>query len=137
MSWPKNRPHPWNVGKLKQGLEPSLHPTTIDIVWAAGLFEGEGSVCKTGATKKYPGKFTTQVKIYQKDRWVLDKCRELFGGSVLTRTQKGSKLCPQSGEISSWQISGPRGRGFIMTIYKFLSPRRKEQAKIALGIVNN
>lgn len=119
---------PWNIGKMKPGLEATKSPTAFDIVWAAGLYEGEGTCTRSGSNKKFPRGFTTQASISQKDKWVLERCRELFGGSISTRGSSGIK----QGEISTWRVSGPRARGFLMTIYKFLSPRRKEQVRLAL-----
>ena len=92
-------------------------PTIQDIAWAAGIYEGEGHSVKNG-------KNSTTVVITQKDRWLLDRLQKLFGGSVFNRY----------GRIHKWQINGARARGFLMTIYKFLSPRRQFQAQLALGI---
>jgi len=94
---------------LKKSLAPTVKPTLLDIVWAAGIYEGEGSC---NHYRLYVG---------QKDRWILDKLRNLFGGSV------SCQLC-KSG-IYNWTLSGARGRGLAMTIYSFLSPRRKEQVR--------
>jgi hypothetical protein len=100
-------------------LAPAEHPTTQDICWVAGVFEGEGSVAPPS---KHAGSLV--VSITQKDKWLLERLRALFGGSVLTNHTKYGR----------WNLSGARGRGFVMTIYKFLSPRRQEQIRRALGI---
>lgn len=95
--------------------ERTVVPTTLDIAWAAALYEGEGSF-RFGKTAA-----RGQVYIVQKDTWVLERCKALFGGKVSRRTLHGKDVC------SVWQINGPRANGFLMTIWKFLSPRRKEQ----------
>lgn len=89
--------------------KPTIRPTTQDIMWAAGFFEGEGS-CSGSAGN---------AQIAQKGRWPLDFMRDRFGGVVSIRTRGYYK----------WFMSGPRSRGFLMTIYPFLSPRRQEQIR--------
>lgn len=90
-------------------------PTTFDIVWAAGIFEGEGSSRYSCGT--------THVTVPQKDPWILYRFQEFFGGHISQR---------KTNNIHTWSISGTRARGFLMTIYSFMSPRRKEQIKAAL-----
>jgi len=104
----------YTYGRLTTRLAPTEWPTILDIVWAAGLYEGEGT-CK-GHTG------TQTVSITQKNTWVLHHMRALFGGSV----GKQSEWC------SYWQISGARARGFLMSIYGLLSPRRQEQVRKVL-----
>lgn len=84
--------------------------TTYDIYWAAGIFEGEGSLVAPH------GSLMTHVT--QKDRWILDKLRALFGGTIAP-----------DGAVFKWYLSGARARGFIQTIYILLSPRRQVQAR--------
>lgn len=96
----------------KSGLEPKGHPTLLDIAWAAGIYEGEGC-CHNGYKNHYYG-----VSISQKDWWLLEKLQSLFGGSISLDKRNGA---------GHWRLSGPRGRGFAMTIYKWLSPIRKQQ----------
>ena len=103
------------MGYIKDGLEPVLHPTLIDIAWASGLFEGEGN-CHFHA-------MTTRAAITQKDTWILYRLKELFGGSINTRKNR---------DCSQWSVSGALARGFLMTIYWRLSPRRKDQVRKAL-----
>jgi hypothetical protein len=98
------------IGESRLELAPSLSPTIKDICWAAGIYEGEGHCEKHGI-----------ISIPQKDPWILYKLQSLFGGRV-------SKPPTQ---IARWRLCGPRARGFLMTIYSILSPRRQEQAKRA------
>lgn len=106
----------------------TISPTTRDIAWAAGIFEGEGTCAKTG-------KRGTMVQIKQKDRWLCPQLQKFFGGTVKPRAyiRRGygkDRLI----KLWYWDIHGPRARGFLMTIYKFLSPRRQAQIHKALGI---
>ena len=104
-------------------LLPSRHPTTQQIAWAAGVYEGEGSASAT-RTKNKPW-IGIVVSVSQKDSWLVTELRSLFGGSVYKRSNRN---------CFDWTICGALGRGFLMTIYKFLSPRRQSQIRRAIGV---
>ena len=108
----------FNYGKMKPGLEATEHPTLRDIAWAAGIFEGEGYMTRARITSQHCG-------VGQKDRWVCDRMKALFGGSIGERQMNGSPFY-------EWHISGARARGFLMTMFSFLSPRRQEQVTACL-----
>ena len=102
---------------MRQGRhmkEVVTRPAFADIAWAAGIYEGEGTLTMT----RKPRWFTFGVSICQKDPWILYKLQQLFGGSVLQRT-------PAQDGCFYWFAAGARGRGFVQTIFSFLSPRRK------------
>lgn len=111
-------------GYMEPGLEPTEHPNNTQIAWAAGIFEGEGSSNRSGSRSRRSR--TERLMVSQKDLWLLERCRALFGGSI-----------KRHGKISAWNLSGTRARGFLMTIYSFLSPRRKEQVRRTLGVVGD
>ena len=104
-----------HIKSRKISLAATLHPTTADIAWISGIYEGEGWVVRVR-----PG--LPAVSIGQKDRWMLDKARDLFGGSVNVGK-----------DFYTWHLHGSAARGFLMTIYSFLSPRRQEQVARSLG----
>lgn len=87
------------------------------------LYLGEGWCSATIGKEKLP---SIHAAIGQKERWPLERLRTLFGGSIST-VKNGAN----SG-MGTWHIHGARARGFLMTIYKFLSARRREQVKRAL-----
>lgn len=91
------------------------HPTLSDLAWAAGIYEGEGSV---------HGRRDGQASVSQKHRWILDRLVALFGGTVRLHGPRN---------IYVWSVSGSRARGFLMTIFTFLSPWRRGQLTRALG----
>lgn len=108
------------VNKIK--TRPTEHPTMLDIAWAAGLYEGEGHCGVTSNGSK--GSF--YLKISQKDTFILEKLRAKFGGSLTPATD--TQVCAQ------WSVYGARARGFMYTIYSFLSPRRRSQLKEKLAL---
>lgn len=120
---------PGHYGYCTPGYEATEHPSNMDIAWAAGIFEGEGTASRNNTNSNF-------AIVVQKDRWLIDRFRALFGGSVRIVTRKPNASF-KGGEYYEWNASGARARGFLMTVYKFLSPRRKEQVKFALGLRDN
>lgn len=102
------------------GLEPSEPVTTQDIVWAAGIFEGEGSCSRIGG-----GAQSEHASVEQKDSWVTERLRSYFGGSEKPRRDRSMHM---------WYIDGARARGFLQSIYGLMSPRRQEQIRRALQV---
>lgn len=70
------------------------------------------------------------MEIAQKERWILDRLHQRYGGTVRYRARR-----PEKGEnpLWVWTLAPVRARGFLMTIYGFLSPHRKAGAKKALN----
>lgn len=79
------------------------------ISWAAGIYEGEGHFATSSGTNYH-------VHVVQKDSWLPYRLRNLFGGSVY-----------QYNGYHKWMLCGDKARGFLLTIFSFLSPRRKAQ----------
>lgn len=103
------------------GREAIISPAMKDIYWAAGIYEGEGSAYRNGSNG-------ITVSVSQKDLWLLHRMKELFGGALYLATHKKANT-------SEWVIHGSRARGFAMTIYSLLSPRRQEQLRAAGGFL--
>ena len=97
----------------------TVRPTIRDIAWAAGFIEGEGSV-KRGTS--------LQICAAQVNQEPLLRLQSLFGGSITEHTAAAGK----KSRATIWRVTGARGRGFAMTIYPFLSEKRKEQIRGAL-----
>lgn len=113
------------LGACDPKLTATEHPTIQDIAWAAGIYEGEGA-CSISR-----GKYAT-IMVGQKERWLVDRLQALFGGSIIVQQQlTAGRTAPIT--MHYWSISGARARGFMMTIYKFLSPRRQQRIKEALA----
>lgn len=89
----------------------------MDIAWAAGIFEGEGYVTIQSGTR------FGSLGVSQKDPYILYRLQALFGGSVRPRTNGRWE------SLYNYLLCGSRARGLAMTLFSFLSPRRKEQLK--------
>lgn len=97
-----------------------MSPTEIEIAWAAGIYEGEGNVVVPTRTNR-----SLVAVVTQKDPWILRKLHMLFSGHVSSFTTDGKTY-------HRWRACGNDGRNFLLAIYHFLSPRRKEQVMKAL-----
>jgi len=104
------------VRRDKLGLDAVNAPSDLDIAWAAGIYEGEGSCVSSGSDS-----FT--VSIAQKDPELLYRLRDFFGGSVKLYCVGKDGRFP----IFHWRVCGDRGRVFLAAIYPFLTSRRKAQ----------
>jgi hypothetical protein len=90
----------------------SLFPET-EVMWAAGFFEGEGSVGKG------------HLHVHQVNLWPLTRLMKTFGGTLVRKPRRPAN--PRQQPIYQWVISGPRGRNFVAAIYPHLSPKRQAQ----------
>jgi hypothetical protein len=94
-------------------------PTNLDVAWAAGIYEGEGScVCPN-----VNGSHSFGVQVAQQDPELLYRLRDMFGGSVRPYMNGGFS-------IYHWKVAGDRGRVFLASIYPYLTVRRKAQIDI-------
>lgn len=118
----KTTTHP--VTGLVRSRSATEHPTSFDLVWAAGIFEGEG-YCGYE-----PRKSAIRAAVSQNGLWLPTKLQALFGGSIGQRKER--HRFNYSELHYNWTINGSRARGFLMTIFQFLSPRRKLQIRKAL-----
>lgn len=92
--------------------------------WAAGFMEGEGSFQLNGRTRKIPSANATQVQLEPLERM----CR-LFGG----RPYKVFEKRDNHNDKWLWCVNGSRAAGVMMTLYPLMSPKRKDQIRIALA----
>ncbi len=121
--WPEGRRQLARLGKSLPELAPTTHPALTDIAWAAGIVEGEGCVTKQ--------KYGVGVRVSQKEPWILYRLQALFGGSIGKQKQHHSNTFSAGSVLGTWNLQGPRARGLLMTIYKWLSPHRRAQVQAA------
>lgn len=100
----------------------TIKPSIRDLAWAAGFLEGEGSFFAQEG--KYAQVTATQVQLEPLERLV-----SMFGGRVWHRKSRGPRCSP----TGWWRVSGSRARGVAMTLFAFMSPRRKDQIRAMLG----
>lgn len=110
---------------INETVKASEHPSVLDIAWAAGFYEGEGNVFKNNSVG---------VGIAQVKPWALQRLVTLFGGRISNENTYKSGRYKGRERARVWTVTGPRARGFLMTIYKFLSPRRQARIKEVLSL---
>lgn len=103
---------PWN--KIPRP-DPELFPLPPreEVLWAAGFFEGEGSVSKRSVTA------------VQVDPWPLLRLIQTFGGSLGNKPRDGDEKNKRP--CYQWHVCGAQGRMFVALILPHLSPRRRAQ----------
>ena len=102
----------------------SLCSSLLEIGWAAGFIEGDGSFARN--------KFSGSVCVSQVNLEPLEHLLEIFGGSVYRKRFKRTN--PAWNDAHEWRATGPRSRGIMMTLYSMLSAMRQEQVRCALQI---
>jgi|SRR5579872_2648762 len=94
--------------------------SSLDVAWAAGFLEGEG-------TFRFTKSRSVCVSAPQKGTECLLRLQKLFGGSIYgpyTETHR----------IPQWQLTGNKAVGVMMTVYSFMSEKRKGEIKKAINI---
>ena len=98
--------------------------------WAAGFYEGEGSVvvgCLTPPPSSPSAKPHVKARVAQVDRCPLERLKRWFGGCI-------SQHRPVSNERQAqwvWEVSHVKADDFYARIMEYLSDRRQEQIRAA------
>ena len=82
-----------------------------DLAWAAGFFDGEGSITLTVSEGKY---IRLEVACSQKVQLPLALFERMFGGSVYGYTPKHGEIC------FVWKIYGAKGVEFLKELYPYM-----------------
>jgi hypothetical protein len=114
-------------------VEASVVPTDLDIAWAAGFLEGEGSFSLTSPKKRktLPPYRTVRVTCRQMIREPLDHLQKLFGGTICLVQQPKNPLAKNK-PIWDWSTSGARARGIMERLFPLMTSKRREQITHAL-----
>lgn len=116
----------WRNNHYNPAYDAKRPPTELEVAWAAGLYEGEGS-CHKPST---PGA-SLRINIDQQDTEILHRLTEYFGGNIAERTRKQTTLPDgryfDSARCSVWYISGRRAEFFIAKVWPYMSQRRRAQ----------
>lgn len=96
---------------------------TNELYWAAGFMEGEGSF-------KFQKPGGLAITAAQVQKQPLDRLQAILGGSI---TGPHLPKNPKHHAQYHWQASSARAAGMMMTLFSLLSPKRKEQVRLALA----
>mgnify|MGYP001579347377 CR=1 FL=1 len=110
----------------RQCQQARVSPTTAALAWAAGFIEGEGTFTPLRVKERLYQRLTA----YQNNLEPLEKLQALFGGSIWGFTTKRT----QARELGhTWHVNGARARGVMLTLWTFLSAKRRGQLRSALS----
>jgi len=112
-----------NKHRTSQRLTPhaTRSPSTVDLAWAAGFLEGEGSF----QCAPY-----IRLEAAQAIQEPLDRLQAIFGGSISEYRHPRSPNVP----MFMWRTHGSRAEGIMMTLFLFLSARRRDQVRRAIAM---
>lgn len=101
------------------------------LIWAAGLFEGEGCISTGFRKEKGKGKIRTVLAISSTDLDVLKKLQNICGGTVI-----GPKIrkIPNRKPVYEWRLHKFKEIAFLLEFWlPFLGERRRDKAAEALS----
>lgn len=110
-----------------RGRKAAITPSVVDLAWAAGFLEGEGSFC---VTKRPPFYIYPYIQVAQVQKEPLERLQKMFGGSFHLRTEVTR---PKQHPYWRWSVSGARALGVMLTLFSFMSPKRKQQITSVLN----
>ena len=102
--------------------------TSEDFGWVVGFLEGEGSFrrAKDGTLSVHAG---------QVNKEPLDRLQSLLGGSVYPASAEYQrKRGVKASDSWTWVIRSGEAAKLMLSSYKLLSNKRKEQVRVALGV---
>lgn len=103
--------------------------TDLEIAWAAGFLEGEGSFHRW----KNKGRDYARIKVSQVDREPLERLRELFDGPIcLDGGPRRARDNPGRQTMWYWSLTGHRAEKVLLAVQPYMSARRKVQILGAL-----
>ena len=100
-----------------------IKPLALDIVWLAGLLEGEGSF-KIQTTGGYRGSVCIALQMTDKD--TVERAAQLLGGTVWGPHGPYGVSKQQTYQVA---IFGSKAASWMMTVFPLMSMRRKSKIK--------
>jgi hypothetical protein len=98
----------------------------IQIAWAAGMLEGEGSFCVVKDKRFNCARLC--ISVDSKDKETVAYLQKIFGGT-LHGPYKANRQNPNQQPLFKWQICRKKDVALVLNdVYDFLSSRRKVQA---------
>ncbi len=112
-------------------IQPS-NPTSLEIAWAAGLFEGEG--CWNVYTRK-SGKLQVQARLTMTDRDVVERFASIIGCGSTRASHTPSARARGDKPLTEWYVyEAERVREVIRLFLPYLGDRRRARAEEVLRL---
>src|SRR5262249_42311059 len=104
-----------------------------EIAWAAGLYEGEGTIVRIAKVGKNGGP-SSWMSIRMTDREPIEEMVRIFGGSFSDKVRVPSETAKGYKVKYGWRVSAWRDIIRVAeAIYPWLSPRRKAQVDAVMA----
>lgn len=104
--------------------------TNTDLAWAAGFFEGEGSV---DIKKRPDNNYLIRVSVSNCVSAYLHRLISMFGGKAYTRRDIDTRAKTQKRHKWAWEIGADKAYRFLEAILPFMTSRGKiEEVKLAI-----
>lgn len=100
-------------------------PTTEDLKYLAGYFDGEG--CITVFPQKKRNCHVLRITVCSGDKMCVDLYSEFFGGSVLKRRAEWNS----NRQMWYWSLTGQAAQDFLVVIGPHLKSAKSDQAFMA------
>lgn len=105
----------------QSAVECGMSVTLVELAWVAGFLEGEG--CFSATKLKHP-----RIDAPQVQREPLERLASILGcGVIYERPAKG-----RAQRQYQWIAQGKNAVGVMMTVYTWMSPKRKAEIQRAL-----
>lgn len=106
-----------------------------DIAWAAGLFEGEGSILCAYRLGRRPGRTMPRLSMGSTDLDILERFAATVGGKVKGPYRpNGSKTPTSRKDIYCWRVETVRETQRILRLFwPYLGERRRAKAAEAIA----
>lgn len=117
-----------SMTRTKQSWTCDVSDITINTAYAAGLFDGEGSVL---ILAEQDAKHRLRIKVANTDHAVINWLQSIFGGISNDNLSPTRKRKPNEKDAWEWRLNGKEAGQFLVLISPFLKIKR-EQARIAI-----
>lgn len=101
-----------------------------DVIWAAGLFEGEGTITISSIPS---GKLYPRIKVKMTDQDSVEKFASIFGMKA-SPVQKDKSWKDHYKDAWYTDCTGKRAYAVLVAIFPWLGKRRQERVKEAIAL---
>lgn len=111
------------MGALRLRPEADGEDALIEIIWAAGLFEGEGSICVHTSAGKYVYK-RVHLALSTTDEDVVRRFHAAVGLGTINGPYQGTNK-----RYWQWRVTGTKARVVLERLLPYLGERRTAKAE--------
>lgn len=107
----------------------SVSPTVQELAWSAGFLEGEGYFKGVQQKTITPCAYA-YIQCSQVQKEPVERLLKYFGGSL----KQYGPYSTNRQAYWQWTVYGDRALGVMMTLYKFMSPKRQQEIREVIAL---